>query len=160
MSSTMFELLRELISTSTSTTTHVSLQYCVVFCESRTLLWNSFLCGLSPITRLCLLHLQSPEHFQAGHAPPAHPVPCGLCVLEEAVRALFSPEGAQPSAVQQGPLQSGLSALRGQVQFGWRVNSWIWTPAGLQQHVGVCFSVHRFTLCVNIQIECFREHVS
>lgn len=155
----VWAVMRAYISTSTSTTTHVSLQYCVFYCYNSTLLWNSFLCGLSPITHLCLHHLQSSEHFQAGHAPPAHPVPRGLCVHEEAVRAVFSPERAQSSAAQQGPLQSGLSAFRGQVQFDWRVNNWIWRPAGLQQHVGVPFSFHSFAWCVDIQIQCQRKHI-
>lgn len=101
---------------------------------------------LSSMTRLCLHHLQSSEHFQTGHAAPTHPLPRGLGIHEEAVRAVFSPEWAQPCSAQQGPLQSGLSALRGQIQCGRRVNIWIWTPTGPQQHVGFPFSFLRLTL--------------
>lgn len=105
------------------------------------------------MTGLCLHHLQSSEHFQTGHAAPTHPLPRGLGIHEEAVRAVFSPEWAQLSSAQQGPLQSGLSALRGQIQCGRRVNIWIWTPTGPQQHVGFPFTFLRLTLYVFLPIE-------
>lgn len=138
MTSSIFELLRQLIFPHQHPVPHTSSTLLYIFSIMTAHCCEMPFCqyGLSSITRLYLHHLQSSEHFQAGHAPPAHPVPRGLVVHEEAVRAVFGPEWTQLSSDQQGPLQSGLSALRGQVQFGWRVNSWIWTPAGLQQHVG------------------------
>lgn len=121
---------------------HARSSYCI--------LWqHDVVKSLSSMTRLCLHRLQSSEHFQAGHAPPAHPLPRGLCIYEEAVRAVFSPEWAQPSSAQQGPLQPGLSALRGQVQCGWRVDIWIWTPTGPQQHVGFPSSYLIYYNCIN-----------
>lgn len=114
----------------------VSPQQPVPHTRSSYMIWQHIVKFLSSITRLCLHHLQSSEHFQTGHAAPTHPLPRGLSILEEAVWAVFSPEWAQPSSAQQGPLQSGFSALSGQIQCGWRVNIWIWTPTGPQQHVG------------------------
>lgn len=126
----MFELSRQReLASPVDIQCHTRSSYCI--------LWQCVVVkSLSSMTRLCLHHLQSSEHFQAGHAPPAHPLPRGLCIHEEAVRAVFSSEWAQPSSAQQGPLQPGLSALRGQVQYGRRVDIWIWTPTGPQQHVG------------------------
>lgn len=124
--------------------------YCICSCYDNTLLSNSFLSTWPVLHEPSLCDPQSSEHFQAGHASPAHPVPRGPRVHEEAVWAVFSPERAQPSPAQQGPLQSGPSALRRQVQCGRRVHIWIWTPAGPQQHVGFSFGCLRFTLHVAI----------
>lgn len=47
--------------------------------------WPPFSFSLSHFVPQTLYRPQSPEHFQAGHAPPGHPFPCGARSHEEAV---------------------------------------------------------------------------